>query len=800
MTAKHTYEELEQRVKELEKEVVMRKQVEKALRESEHELNTHLQNTPIVAISWDLNFRVVKWNHAAETVFGYSKAEAMGKHATELLLSEELKEAVNGIFQDLISGKGGTRSTNENITKDNRRLICDWYNTAMKDADGKVVGVASLVHDITYRKRTEKALQVSEKEYRSTLNNLLIGVVVHAKDTSILLSNPEATNILGLTYEQMSGKKTIDPAWNFVHADSTIMKVEDYPVSKVFSTEKPFNDYVIGIVRPDKDYVTWVMVNAIPVFSDDGELDKVIVNFVDITEHKKAEASLQESESKYRMLVENLPQKIFYKNGKSVYVACNENFAKDLNIAPDGIVGKTDYDFFPKELAEKYRADDARIIQSGGVEELEEKYLFEGQDRVVQTVKTAVTDDNGDVVGLLGIFWDITEKRRLESQLKQSQKMESVGTMAGGIAHDFNNILGIIIGNAELAIDDIPEGNPVRMNLDGIKTASLRARDVVRQLLNFSRKEEQNRKPIKIHQIIKESIKLIRASTPATIDIRSNISDESGTIIADPTQIHQVLINLCTNANHAMEEKGGVLEISLDEVEMKEAIQFQYKQLEPGMYVQLIIRDTGVGIDAEIQDKIFDPYFTTKDVGKGTGMGLSVVHGIVNNFNGAISINSRPNTGTEVIVLFPIIDNEIITDDVKSEVEPTGTERIMLVDDEEFLLKMGGQILERLGYKVETFIDPLEALKLFRENPAGYDLIITDMTMPKITGDIFTKEIFKIRAETLVIICSGFNDKMSVDIAKKLGAKSFLDKPIVKADLAKTVRKVLDEEKSSTQG
>jgi len=311
MAEKPTYEELEQRIKKIEQETVIRIQKKKALLESQHNIVPHFQNTLIGVISWDLNFRVIEWNDAAEAIFGYSKAETMGKHATELILPEDTKKMVDDIFQDLISENGGIHSTNENLTKDGSQIICDWYNTVLKDADGKVIGVASLVHDITYRKQSEEVLRTSEEEYRSTLNNLLIGVVVHANDTSILFSNPEATNILGLTDEQMSGKKVIDPAWNFIHEDLTILKVEEYPVSISFSTEKPLYDYVLGINRPDRDYITWVIANAIPVFSNENELKKIIVNFVDITVLKQTEEKLARLNVDLKVKNEELEQVVF---------------------------------------------------------------------------------------------------------------------------------------------------------------------------------------------------------------------------------------------------------------------------------------------------------------------------------------------------------------------------------------------------------------------------------------------------------------------------------------------------------
>jgi len=384
------------------------------------------------------------------------------------------------------------------------------------------------------------------------------------------------------------------------------------------------------------------------------------------------------------------------------------------------------------------------------------------------------------------------ERKRLEKQLYHSRKMESIGTLAGGIAHDINNILGIILGNAELAMDDVPEWNPARLNLAEVKTASLRGKDVVRQLLSFARKTEQERKPVKINLIVTGALKLLRSSIPTSIEIRSNIPRDSAIILADPTQINQIMINLCTNAAHAMEEDGGVIEISLDSMTLDESTAQSY-ELSPGRYVKLTVNDTGHGIDPEIKDRIFDPYFTTREVGKGSGLGLAVVHGIVTNHDGAISVDSEVGKGSTFNVFFPIVKREIIPEITIDEALPTGKERILFIDDEDSMVKMGHQRLERLGYKVESITSSLKALDIFRSKPDQFDLVITDLTMPQMTGDKLVKEILNIRPEMPIIICTGFSEKMDGEKAREIGASGCLEKPHEKRDLAKMVRKVLDE-------
>ena len=385
------------------------------------------------------------------------------------------------------------------------------------------------------------------------------------------------------------------------------------------------------------------------------------------------------------------------------------------------------------------------------------------------------------------------EKRGLETQLRQAQKMEAIGTLAGGIAHDFNNILSPIIGYTEMIMEDLPKSSKLAEKLEHVQLAANRAKDLVRHILTFSRQTDQELIPLEIQPIIKESLKLLRASLPSTIEIKQDIDMNCGPILADLTQIHQIVMNLCTNSFHAMREKGGTLGVELSE-EVISSTDMMYKlNLNPGPHAKLSISDTGHGMRRSVQDRIFDPYFTTKAPGEGTGLGLAVVHGIVKSYGGDISIYSEPGKGTTFHVYLPCIETEISGNDMfLSDVATRGEGHILIVDDEKYIIVMMKEMLERLGYKVTPFINSIEALAEFRKDPNRFDVVITDQTMPHKTGAELAEELMRIRHDIPVILCTGFSELLSEEKAKAIGIREYISKPVVKSEISKAIRNVLD--------
>lgn len=508
----------------------------------------------------------------------------------------------------------------------------------------------------------------------------------------------------------------------------------------------------------------------------------------EISQRKQAEIALRNGEEKYRILVENTPDLLYrtdlqgritfispsvYKlSGYSVDEAMGMNMAEEIYQNPEERIA------FVTKLKEQGSVSNFEAL-------LKRK---DGSTWWASTNAHFLIDSDGTVDGVEGITRDVTERKALQSQLQQSQKMEAMGTLAGGIAHDFNNILGIILGYADMAKLQLEAGSSINGDLDEIIAAGKRAGELVKQILAFSHQTDAQCVPLQPLILVKEAIKMLRPSLPSTIEIFQDLDTEIVTVAADPTKFHQIMMNLCTNAFHAMEEKGGRLEISLK----RKRLSKDELVHEAGDFVQLVISDTGSGIPKEIMDKIFDPFYTTKETGKGTGMGLSIVHGIVKSFGGFITINSELGTGTAVQVYLPVINDSTLLEGEVVDVIPTGNERILFVDDEEMLTRVGKTMLEELGYRVTVNNSSREALELFTKDPRQFDLLITDQTMPAMTGVELARGILNIRGDIPILLCTGYSSLVTADEAKSLGITEFASKPLVRKELARLVRKTLD--------
>jgi PAS domain S-box-containing protein len=674
--------------------------------------------------------------------------------------------------------------------KDGNKLQILLRAYAVKDDHDSVVSLVGLHTDITERQQTEDALRASHERFLTVLDGIDATIYVSDMETyEILFTNKYMIESFG---RDVTGKI----CWDAFRKESGPCPhcTNDQLIDE--------NGKPTGVcVWQDKNPITekWYINYDRAIEWTDGHLVRLQIA-TDITQLKQMEDSLLESEEKFRQLAENI---------REVFWVGSPDWNEVYYISPAyeeiwGLSCKSLYDK-PRSWLDAIVEEDRERVFTNIPEKLEDSSeIVFPEYRIIQPDGTVrwilaraypIRNELGEAYRIAGIAEDITERKQLEEELRQSHKMEAIGTLAGGIAHDFNNMLGIILGNTELAMDDVPEWNPARLNLEEIRTATLRARDVVRQLLSFARKTRLEKKPTNIVPIVKESLKLLRSSIPTSIDIRQNIPEDIDTILADPTQINQILINLCTNADHAMSH-GGIIDVILKNAALNENATAKYPDLNPGRYVNLTVSDTGHGISKEDIDRIFDPYYTTKDVGKGTGMGLSVVHSIVKEHNGIITVKSKPGKGTTFSIFFPSVEKDVIEESEPADKLPVGNEKILFIDDEQSIVNIARQRLERLGYEVDTEMSPIEALELFRSKPDQFDLVITDLTMPKMTGDKLVKEILNIRPDIPIILCTGFSEKIDEKKATAIGAADYIEKPIDQRDFAFKVRKVLDAKKA----
>jgi PAS domain S-box-containing protein len=444
-----------------------------------------------------------------------------------------------------------------------------------------------------------------------------------------------------------------------------------------------------------------------------------------------------------------------------------------------------DRDLLEIEIRKAFETTDPYFNQ-----QLEHRMIYaDGQVGYINVRHFVVKDDDGNTVKTYGVNQDITDRKKMERQLQQAQKMESIGILAGGIAHDFNNILSSIIGFTELALEETPPNTSFEDCLQEVYSAGKRAKDLVKQILTFARQADEKSSPLRPSLIANEVLKFMRSTIPTTIEIEQELESEAY-IMGNATQVHQLLMNLCTNAANAMEDSGGILKVSMGDVVLdKKDLSIGMR---PGAYVDITVSDTGVGIAPEVIDLIFIPYFTTKKLGEGTGLGLAMAHGIIESYGGRISVDSQVGKGTAFTIHLPATRKRADRHTHQPEPMPSGKEHILFVDDEDSIAKMGCQQLERLGYTVTTRTSSIEALALFKAKPDAFDLVITDMTMPNMTGDNLAIELMKIKYDIPVILCTGYSKKISSASASEIGIKAFIYKPVVKAELAKTVREVLD--------
>ncbi len=637
-------------------------------------------------------------------------------------------------------------------------------------------------------------LQESKRKYKLLANNVNDVIwVLDLQEERFTYVSPSIKNQRGFTSKEflsLSPDKVFTPA-SLEKAQKALRQVR-----QDIAEEPPRPDEVLKINLESycKDGPTiWCEDTCSWLFDENGQVAGIIGVSRDITQRREIEAALQQSQERYQLILNSGPDPVVLYDMQGNVLYCNPTFSRVFGWTMDELIDRT-IEYVPEEARPETARMISRMKNGEDLKNFETKRLAkDGQVLDVSINAATWRDAEGELAGSVVVLRDITVQKKMESQLRQSAKMEAVGTLAGGIAHDFNNILSAIMGYTELALLRRRAQKECRAQLAEVLKACTRAKDLVLQILAFSRASEQELKPLDLGPIVKEALKLLRATLPANIEIRQEINASDSTIMADATQMHQVLMNLCTNAASAMSSGDGVLRVSLSETLLTGAEATGKTPLESGRYLLLSVSDTGKGIDPALLDKIFEPYFTTSEPGEGTGLGLAVTHGIVKSHGGAITVESKPGQGSVFKVYLPVAHSEAAAQlAAEEELVPGGNERILFVDDEEAISGFFASILELLGYEVTVSNSSRQALSLFQADPGQYDLLITDMTMSKMNGLELSQKVRGMRRDIPIIICTGFSSQLSPDVMHQYGINKLVMKPFAKTAMAQAIREVLD--------
>jgi PAS domain S-box-containing protein len=703
-------------------------------------------------------------------------------------------------------------------SKEELELRVEERTAALRD------GNTRLQVELAERKKAEEALRQSEERYRVLFNSMTEGFALHEiicdekgepYDYRFLDINPAFEQLTGLKREDVIGKtfKEVLP-----NDDSHWVSI--YGAVALTGNPIQFENYSPALNK------------HFEVFAFRPESGQFAVVFRDITDRKKMGEALRQREQLYRAIGESINYGVWVcaPDGRNTYAS--ESFLRMVGLTQEECSNFGWGSVLHPDDAERTIAAWQECIRTEGAWDM--KHRFRGVDQQWHHILARgipVRDDQGQITCWAGINLDIgdlkeaeeaakkareelelrvqerttelsqayealqheiEERGKVEEQLRQAHKMEAIGTLAGGIAHDFNNILAAIMGFAEMVIEDLPEASQEGKHLHYILQSAHRGKDLVKQILAFSRKTEHIRGPMSLSPVVNETTKLLRASIPRTVEIIFKTTATSDEILASPVEIQQILMNLATNAALAMEDKGGTLEISLSDIDFEPDSPAFGPDILPGEYVQLVVKDTGIGMSPDVMKRIFEPFFTTREVGKGTGMGLAVVYGIVRDLQGTVTVESEHGVSSTFRVFLPKVRTETESKPIQSDQSPRGTEKVLFIDDEDVLVGLGQARLERLGYTVTAVTEAPEALRLFSHDPSQFDLVITDQAMPKLTGLHLARKLLKIRPDIPIILCTGHSDSVSPEKAKEAGIKEFVMKPLAKKELAVVVRRVLD--------
>jgi len=768
-------------------DITERKEAEEGLQASEEKYRTVFDQARDIVYLTTPEGRFVDLNQAGLDFFGCTREELDKLRVEELYADSRDRQGE----LETLETNGFVKDYEIRLRRsDGRARYCLDTASIWKDEKGGIIGYVGSIRDITERKLSDEALRISEERYRLLVENAHEAIVV-VQDNRLRFFNRKMLEVTGYRPEELVAltlPQLIHPEdqGDIAERQKKRLAGEDFPRGRPVR------------ILDRRGGERWVEISSVLI--DWEERPAILAFLTDVTERRQAEEALRLSEEKFSKAFQESPVWVVLSNlDDGRYLEVNETFLATTGFKREEVIDRTSLAVGTWVDPRQRQRVVEEIKARGSLRNMEvERRTKSG--RILTMLFSGEIISFGGMELLLSVSLDISDRKKeeearanLERQLRQSQKMEAIGTLAGGIAHDFNNILAAIMGYTELSLSQMPKRHPSRQNLDQVLKAGERARKLVQQILSFSRRSEHDQRPVELEPIIEEALKLLRATIPTTIEIKKDLEPGLGKVMADPTQIHQMVMNLATNAAQAMERKGGVMEVGLKGVELDATSVGRHPDLALGEYLLLTVSDTGTGMDAQTMERIFEPFFTTKPTGAGTGMGLSVVHGIVKSCGGAVSVYSEPGQGAAFKVYLPLMgQGQEAAVRLGREPIPRGRESILYVDDEESLVDMGRQMLEFLGYQVVATTSSLEAWELFESDPRRFDLIITDQTMPQMTGLELSKGVLGLRPEIPIILSTGFSALVSAESAQEMGIRRMLFKPFNIREAAKAIREVLE--------
>lgn len=741
----------------------------KQIKQSQQKLALHIEQTPLGVVQWDLNFNVTEWNKAAKKIFGFTSEEAIGQHAIGLIISESKKDIAHQIWDSLLHQKEGNKIVFENTTKDNNTIICEWYNTPLVDENGKIIGVASLMMDITEQKKAEKAVRDSEERFKKLSNLTFEGIFIHNNGVCID-TNESFLKLVGYPKEEIIGKNMIK--LSIPQKYHAIIKEN---IAK--NSTKPYE-----IEARKKDGTLF----PIEVESRKTKKNEFRVTAIrDITERKKAE----ESNALLSRAIEQAAETIVITDTKGNIQYVNPAFEKITGYTSEEAIGQN------PRILKSGQHDDAFYNEMWetlvGGKQWHGELINKKKDGTLYTenvIISPILNSNGEIVNYVAAKNDITETKRLQKLESRAERLEMAGIIAGQVAHDFNNLLAPIMAYPEFIREELDRDNIAQTYLDTIEQAATKISEINQDLLTMGRRGHYNQDVINLNQIILQTVKEME-SRINSITFNLELSEDIMKTRGGSAQIHRILTNLLVNAQDAM-QNNGIITIKTENY-YADNTSIAFGRVPKGEYVKVTVSDTGCGIPDDIIQKILDPFFSTKTADKksGSGLGMSIVDAVIKDHNGYLDLQSEVGVGTSFYLYFPITKEKI--EKINSEKLNIGTEKILVVDDDDIQREVSTQLLKKLGYKVNAVTSGEQAVEFLKENPQ--DIVILDMVMsPGIDGTETYRQILETNSQQKAIIVSGFSESDRVFEAQKLGVGAFVKKPFTKSTIAAAVRAELD--------